>query len=73
MGEILPVPIHLFSFLDDLLAVTICSSAFLLGLLGGSGLIFLNLVVLVGLLDTHLAINARHTQTEIGIVKHVDG
>jgi hypothetical protein len=67
------LPVHLLGLLDDLLAVAVRSSAFLLCLLGGGGLVFLNLVVLVGLLDAHLAVDTRHTQTEIGIIKHVDG
>jgi len=73
MGGILPVPIHLLSFLDDLLTVTVRSSAFLLRLLGGGGLIFLNFVVLIGLLDAHLAVDTRHTQSEIGVIEHING
>jgi hypothetical protein len=67
------IPIHLFSLLDDLLAVTVRSSAFLLGLLRGGRIVFLDFVVLVGLLDAHLAINTRHAQAEVRVIKHADG
>ena len=66
------VPIHLLGFLDDLLAITVCRSAFLLRLLGGGRVVFLNLVVVVGLLNAHFTVDTRHTQAEIGIVKHVN-
>jgi hypothetical protein len=42
-------------------------------LLGGGRIVFLNLVVLVGLLDAHLALNTRHAQAEVRVVKHADG
>ena len=72
-GNVVGVPVHLFSFLDDFLAVTVGSRAFFLCLLRGGRLVFLDLVVLVGLFDAHLAIDARHAQSEVGVIKHIDG
>jgi hypothetical protein len=66
-------PVHFFSFLDDLLAIAVGSSALLLRLLRGGRLVLLNLVILVGLLHAHLAAGGRTAQTEIRVINHIDG
>lgn len=71
-GLLCGVPVHLFSLFDGLLTITVGGSALLFRLFGCCRPILLYLVALVCNLDAHFALNTRHAQAEVRVVKHVD-